>query len=398
MSLYQYPLDLTGELSSNRVTIPVTIGSGKVDRAYAFPAGPFYTKDFRLYETGKQTTPLTRGTDYELIIGHAAYRRVTGNKEVCIGVLITNPKVGTDLINEANVVGGPESAMVAGYEEAIRNLNLDNRDILFKDLHELPDLFPAAPAYKDLGDIYGFEYIISVLGKLLNARGAADEMTLETLRAMMEDLKNAFMAALKVHVEAEGNVHNLTIEQLNGYSATKIDELLQAIRKSVDSLRQLVNDVIARMDVADKRMTAFENSLKAHGTALGTLREDYERLYVLIANLQRDMEEIIAKELAKIKDDLKRMQDEIDSLKNSNSNLQQQINNLLQEIEQLKIRVSNNETNISKVGQDLNAHIKADDPHTGYLHKKYGGVVQAKVHINAEFTTRDDMIAYDGTK
>lgn len=398
MSIYQYPLDLSGKLTSNRVTLPITVGSGKVDRAFIFPAGAFYTKDARIYETGKPTTPLTREKDFEFIIGHPLYRRLSGNKEVVLGVIIKNPQIGSALEMTANVVGGPESAMVEGYEEVIRNLKLDDLSILFKDIDELPDYFTAAPAYKDLGDIYGFEYIISVLNALLNAKGASDQLALETLEAVMEDIKTIFLAALKAHVEATGNVHGLDIHDINGYTQTEIDTLLTAIRKSIDALRATLNDIVARLDGVDNRMNGFEAALNKHGAALGTLREDYDRLYVLIANLQREMEEVIAKEIGKIKDQLVVMQDEINSLKGKNDQLQNTVNNLALEIENLKIRMGNCETNIAQADQNLQNHIKADDPHTNYLHKIKGGVVQNKVHINAEFTTRDDMVAFDGTK
>ncbi|ENA1355168.1 hypothetical protein ABFJ57_004668, partial [Salmonella enterica subsp. enterica serovar Chester] len=67
-------------------------------------------------------------------------------------------------------------------------------------------------------------------------------------------------------------------------------------------------------------------------------------------------------------------------------------------LDALKQQVNNNTNAISQANQNLQNHIAADNPHTGYLHKRYGGVVQAAVHVNANLTSRDDVQAEAGTK
>ena len=74
------------------------------------------------------------------------------------------------------------------------------------------------------------------------------------------------------------------------------------------------------------------------------------------------------------------------------------IDKLQQNLDALKQQVNNNTNAISQANQNLQNHIAADNPHTGYLHKKYGGVVQAPVHVNANLTSRDDVQAEAGTK
>ncbi|ECM7593733.1 hypothetical protein T121_24490, partial [Salmonella enterica subsp. enterica serovar Enteritidis] len=84
--VYQYPLDLTGSLTSNAVERQITLGTGKVNRAFAFPDGPFFADTFRLRVANRPDATYERGTDYELIFAHPTYEKLTKNREIVMAV------------------------------------------------------------------------------------------------------------------------------------------------------------------------------------------------------------------------------------------------------------------------------------------------------------------------
>lgn len=127
--LFQYPLDLTGAASSNAVNVPVVLGGGKVNRAFAFPAGPFFADTFRMRPANQPNTIYKRGTDYELIYIHPAYMKLAKNREICMGVVVTNPAIPTDIVCLAQVVGGPQSAVISAIKQALADANLEDRKV-----------------------------------------------------------------------------------------------------------------------------------------------------------------------------------------------------------------------------------------------------------------------------
>ncbi|HHS7556368.1 TPA: hypothetical protein ACTPQ1_004660 [Salmonella enterica] len=396
--IYQYPLDLTGTLTSNAVTRRITLGSGKVNRAFAFPDGAFYADTFRLAASNKPGVyPWKRGVDYELVFAHPAYQKMTKNREVVMGVVVTNSAIPTDIEVFARVVGGPQSANVEGIRQVIASLKLEDRVVDFKDLRNVPDTFPSAPTYKDLGDIYGFEYIITVLAGIKDAINSGSAVQLEQIKGILDGLKNDFMAALTAHINAEGNVHHLDIHQANGLTETEIRALIQGVQTAIDATIKDIGDLKAADTALGQRIDAIVNSLAAWNDQLNTVAQNYQKAMLALANLNSLVLEL-QKAVNDLRNELNQTNQRIDDLESQGKDFQQQIDNLQTQINNLKIQVTNNTNAISQANQNLANHAAADNPHPNYLHKQYGGVVQAAVHINNNLTTRDDVQAEAGTR
>lgn len=395
--IFQYPLDLKGTLTSNAVSIPVVLGSGKINRSFAFPAGPFYADSFKLRATNSPTTDYKRGTDYELIFSHPAYTKLSGNKEVVMAVVVTNSSIPTDIIVSAQAVGGPQSANVIAITQAIAILDIDNKKVNFADLIDFPDTLPGAPAFKDIGDIFGFEYIITLLSGILDAIGSGDSVQLEKIKDIIESIKNNFLDALNAHINAEGNVHNLNIHQIDGLTATEIRALIAGVQSAIDATIQQINDLVASDTAINARIDAIVSSLTTFNTQLNTVDQNYQKMVLIVANLNSLVLQL-QNTVSQMQQKQDQMQTEIDDLKSSQGDSQQQIDQLRVDLTALARRVTTNEGNISSLNQTLSNHLSAADPHTQYLHKQYGGTVQANVHVNANLTTRDDVQADAGTK
>jgi len=395
--IFQYPLDLKGSLTSNAVSIPVVLGSGKVNRSFAFPAGPFYAESFKLRSVSSPATPYKRGTDFELIFAHNAYQKLSGNQEICMAVVVTNSAVPTDIVVSAQVVGGPQSANIVAIKDAIIALNLDNQKVNFADLIDFPDTLPGAPAFKDIGDMYGFEYIIAMLSGIIDVIGSGSAVQLEKIKDIIESIKNNFLDALNNHINATGNVHDLDIHQIDGLTATEIRQLIAGVQAAIDATVLQINDLKAADNTINVRIDGIINSLATFTDQLNTVDQNYQKMTLIVANLN-SLVLSLQKTIGEMQQREDAMQAEIDDLKSGASDSQQQIDQLRTDLTALARRVTANEGNISTVSQTLSNHLSAADPHTQYLHKQYGGTVQANVHVNANLTTRDDVQADAGTK
>lgn len=395
--VYQYPLDLTGSLTSNAVERQITLGTGKVNRAFAFPDGPFFADTFRLRVANRPDATYERGTDYELIFAHPTYEKLTKNREIVMAVVVTNTAIPTDITVSAQVVGGPQSANIVAIEQAIAELNLDNRTIAFKDLRNVPDTFPSAPTYKDVGDIYGFEYIITVLAGIKDAISSGDAVQLENIKAILESLKNDFLDALNAHINATGNVHHLDIHQVNGLTETEIRALIRDVQSAIDATITEINALKKADEALGKRIDAVVNSLEAWNDQLNVVAQNYQKMALALANLNSLVLQL-QKSINDLNTKLNQVIQRVDALEQHGQETDQKIDQVQQNLDALKQQVNNNTNAISQANQNLQNHIAADDPHTGYLHKRYGGVVQAPVHVNANLTSRDDVQAEAGTR
>lgn len=395
--LFQYPLDLTGAASSNAVSVPVVLGGGKVNRAFAFPAGPFFADTFRLRPANQPNTIYKRGTDYELIYVHPAYMKLAKNREICMGVVVTNSAIPTDIVCLAQVVGGPQSAVISAIKQALADANLEDRKVDFADLRNVPDTFAAAPGFKDLGDLFGFEYIITQLALMTDAINSGNEVQLQQILAAMTDMQTQMMTALQSHIDATGNVHSLDIHQANGLTETEIRALIQSVQTAINAVLTDIGNLKAADTALGARIDAVVSSLGAWNDQLNSVALNYQKA----ALQQADLNSLVL-QLQKMVNDqnqvINGLKQRISDLEAAGSDTQQQIQDLSGQLNALKQQVAGLQNSINTLSQNLQNHINADNPHPNYLHKQYGGVVQAAVHVNSSLTSRDDVQAEAGTR
>lgn len=395
--LFQYPLDLKGTMTSNDVTIPIVLGGGKVNRAFACPGGPFYADSVKIRPASAPNTTYKRGTHYELIFAHPVYQKLAGNQEICMAIVITDPNVPTDINLSVHLVGGPQSANISAVKQALVEANLDDRVVAFKDLRNVPDTFAAAPSFKDLGDLFGFEYIITELSGIRDAINSGSTIQLEQIKVLINDMQTQFMAAINAHATATGNVHSLNIHQANGLTETEIRALIQTVQTAIDAVLTDIGNLKAADTAINGRVDAIVTALGAWNDQLNAVQQNYQRMALQMANLNS-----LVAQLQKMVTDqnqvINGLKNRINALEQSGSDTAQQIQQVQQDISGLRQQVANNTSAISTVSQSLNTHVNADNPHPKYLHKQYGGVVQANVHVNANLTARNDVQADAGIK
>ena len=395
--LFQYPLDLKGTMTSNAVTLPIVLGGGKVNRAFAFPAGPFYANSVKIRPASAPSTQYKRGTHYELIFAHPVYQKLAGNQEICMAIVITDNTIPTDIVVTAQVVGGPQSANISAIKQALVEADLDDRVVNFKDLRNVPDTFAAAPSFKDLGDLFGFEYIITELSGIRDAINSGSTLQLEQIKVLIGDMQTQFMAAINAHANATGNVHSLDIHQANGLTETEIRALVQTVQTAINAVLTDIGNLKSADTAINGRIDAIVTSLAAWNDQLNAVQQNYQRMVLQMANLNS-----LVAALQKMVNDQNQviagLGNRITALEQSGSDTAQQIQQLQQDVSGLRQQIANNSSAISTVSQNLTNHVNADNPHPKYLHKQYGGVVQAAVHVNSSLTSRDDVQAEAGTR
>lgn len=160
----KYPLDPTGLSPDNLVRDePKTLGARKV-RVFVMDNGAFYSNSMVIRDTASNRI-LVRGTDY-----YAAqlYELPTlrYGKEICGVVVITDQTCSPNIQVTAQMLGGEFSYSHDAIIQMVNALQLDNRPLAWENILDKPDAFPAAPHMHDVGDTFGWEYMVSALQRL----------------------------------------------------------------------------------------------------------------------------------------------------------------------------------------------------------------------------------------
>jgi hypothetical protein len=210
----KYPLDKTGTSPTNKVIGEVRELNGSRDRAFVPFGGPFYTESFKIInnDTG---LPLVPVDDYILCqpFQQAALR--TGKDVQCV-VWIKLPAPIT-VRYEYQVVGGEYSWNIEALVQMINEIDLDGRPVQWGSIIGKPTAYPPAPHIHDIGDSYGWEYVVFQLEGIRNAILVGDEASHDELRQQMQAIRDELellIAAVDdkvdLHIADYANPHRVT--------------------------------------------------------------------------------------------------------------------------------------------------------------------------------------------
>jgi hypothetical protein len=219
--LIKYPLDLTGAAPSNLVTGEIHDLSALSQKAFVLNYGPFYTGNLviRNNATGQVLTPRTQYVATQLFIDVT----LRTGLDVCSVIVITDTTLPMDLVVsvDAQMVGGEYSASVDAIQQLIDALNLGNQPVTWADILGKPVLFPPAPHLHDLGDVYGFEYIVAALERITQAIYVGDDAQLQAIYAYIDHEISGLQgsiastaAELTAHLADYTNPHRTTAAEV----------------------------------------------------------------------------------------------------------------------------------------------------------------------------------------
>lgn len=217
--LFKYPLDLTGQASTNLVIDePHTIGAD-TGRAFVTHNGPFYVNSVKVVNavTGKVLTPHTQ----YLVVQPYQEAAIRTGLDVAAVIYVIDKSAGTDLLVTYQCVGGEFSWSVYALQEMLEALNLDDRPVAWGDIIGKPAAYPPTPHFHDLGDTYGWEYVTAQLEGIRNAILLGDAASHDELRAQLVYLIDQLRGEtdqirqdLQAHIEDMGNPHQTTKAQV----------------------------------------------------------------------------------------------------------------------------------------------------------------------------------------
>ena len=316
-----YPLDRTGTAPSNRITAePHTTG---VDRYRAFTLGfaPFFADSVVIREAGK-STPLVRGKDkdYELVYYYQDLSKLCAGKEVAGVVVIRNQNLGTQFEVDYNTIGAHYATSATTIAAAITALELDNRNVYWQNIIDLPDLWQPAPHPHDMGDVFGMEWLLDILASIREALMIGDNAVHTEIINRIDSAITNLSTLWTDHTSKTGNVHGLTPAQLGTLTAVEINNLVQALNKRIDDLGPNFTSIASSLNNLQQQINSLSGAMSSWDQELENLTADYNRLTQQIADTNTT--------ISGISDRIVSVQGDINNLRQRDNNLQDQINAL----------------------------------------------------------------------
>ena len=273
----RYPLDLTGASRDNLVLNELhTLKPTRV-RAVALQNGAFYTASVVIRDVATARV-LVAGQDYEF---DNLYQMASehAKAEVAAIIVITNTEVSNTISVDYQCIGGLYGYSTTAIMQQIEDLQLDNRKVEWGNIYNKPAVYPPAKHLHDIGDVYGFEYLVQAIQQLRHAIMVGDEGAHENIYRYIEktigstsDRVRELENALKRHIEDKDNPHEVTAGKIGVYTKKEIDDRFGEVIKN----GKLVPDAIPLSRVEGNMITLQDDGIY-YGT---TPPERFANIYV----------------------------------------------------------------------------------------------------------------------
>ena len=233
----RYPLDLTGTSRDNLVLNELhTLKPTRV-RAVALQNGAFYTASVVIRDVATARV-LVVGQDYEF---DNLYQMASehAKAEVAAIIVITNTEVSNTISVDYQCIGGLYGYSTTAIMQQIEDLQLDNRKVEWGNIYNKPAVYPPAKHLHDIGDVYGFEYLVQAIQQLRHAIMVGDEGSHENIYRYIEktigstsDRVRELENALRRHIEDKDNPHEVTAGKIGVYTKKEIDDRFGEVIKN----------------------------------------------------------------------------------------------------------------------------------------------------------------------
>lgn len=250
----KYPIDPTGVNPNNLITGEEhDLGSG-LNRAIVPEYSAYYSESL-VVTVADRVDPLVPYQHYIAVQLHADATAAL-NREVCMAVVIIDQNIVGKVSLQYQTVGGDFSVSVDALRQAIEDEDLDERTVSWGDVIARPSAFPPAPHLHDIGDLYGFEYVVEALEALRSAILIGDEAIHEEIRSWVryeDSLLRARIdenqATLNAHIQDTTNPHQTTKAQVGlgsveNYGIASTEDMVAASSNTLYTTPLRVRDAI----------------------------------------------------------------------------------------------------------------------------------------------------------
>ena len=164
----RYPFDKSARSPNNFVQDePHALITGRERRIVIPTYIPFYVESVIITDT--LTNRVLTKDDYLVADFSETIQRDTG-KEVATTIVITNKSVSDNITVSYQTVGGMYALSFGDVlKQQLDNLAKDKRPVIWDNIIAKPEFWPPAPHMHDIGDIYGFEYLVYAIDRLRQA-------------------------------------------------------------------------------------------------------------------------------------------------------------------------------------------------------------------------------------
>lgn len=240
LPLIRYPLDPTGVNPDNLVQGELHTLLARQTRVVAPTYGAFYSGSLVVRDTSNNQV-LVKNVQYYAAELYEVPSAKFG-KEVCAIVVITDASVSNNISLEYQAVGGEFSAAATAIVQQIEALNLDARPVQWGSIIEKPSEYPPSHHLHDIGDIYGFEYVVHALDRIRAAILMGDDLSHDTIyqyvdsvKAELEQGAQTVQNNLQAHLSDTNNPHQVTAAQLNVYTKPETNAQIAASGAALDN-------------------------------------------------------------------------------------------------------------------------------------------------------------------
>ena len=244
----RYALDPTGVSANNLVSGELHTMVRRRVRAIATEYGAFFTQSLRIVDTATQQQLVAGQQFYAAEMYELPSARY--GKEICAIIIITDPTVGDEVSLTYQALGGEFSNSMTAIINQLEQLNLDDRAVNWGNLVDKPSEYPASHHLHDIGDVYGFEYLVHSVDRVRSAIIMGDDISHDVIYKYVDLADNEIKAslaqttaAMNAHMADMANPHHVTPTQLNVYTKPESDAALAAVNTALStSLSNHLND------------------------------------------------------------------------------------------------------------------------------------------------------------
>lgn len=383
-----YPVDLTGGSATNRIENEyIVIGADKY-RAFTLGYAPFFVDGLTLRERNA-TTLLKEGTDYEVLYFFSDLTKLAGGKRICGVVCVTNTKVGTDLVAGYNTIGGHYANCASIIQQAIFDLNLDNRETYWQSVIDKPDLFQPTPHIHDIGDVYGLEFQIDTLIAIREAIMIGDNEVHAQILARIDEAVDEFKQYHTAHLADLTNPHKTTAHQVGTYTKEEIDELFMEIMNDFANLEPRFKNIADSITDIYSKITAVNAALKGMSDRVGLAEQELSKFVMLLTPINQT--------LSNLQGQIDNINRVIASLQAKDKNLQDQINAIdirLDAVELKNTKQDERLTSLESFDTDADSRLDALEKSTADIEASITTLTKAidEGYVKWSQTTKDNYI------
>lgn len=292
--IYRYPEDGTGASPDNLVAAEEHQLSNRAIRCVAPTYGGFFAKGVIVKDLATGIA-LIRGVDYTF---GELFEFPSGRykAEIFGLIVISKPNVAKVAITY-QALGGNYSYSMDAVIAMLDNLDLGERPVAWGSITNRPALFDPASHLHDLGDIYGFEYVVHSIERLRDAILVGDVVSHDEIyryidRASIEQA-NAIAAVqthLDAHVADKNNPHNTTKAQVGLDQVQNFPIATQAQVDAGSTNVAYVTPATIYKNVTDRAVTPLANHIgdksNPHGTTKAQVGLDQVQNYPVATDAQ----------------------------------------------------------------------------------------------------------------